>query len=276
MATLRDVGLSEYEARVYRALLTTGPTTAKELSQRSDVPKGRIYDVLDALESSEMVRSQESTRPKRYAAVEPEAALSRLLEERRREVSEELQRYEEAIDDVVGRLEAREPPDGEFYTVAIGPEESVELLSERLSAATERIDYVVADVSGQFDIGELGARIADEIEAALDRGVTVSALASPDIVELAPDALNKRVAALLDHPEYRARLVDGLSGSFYIVDKTEVCMSIPNPLHPREPMALIALRSPPLVRSLREEFEPRWEQGEPLQPILWERYPEAA
>ena len=46
MASLRDLGLSEYEARVYRTLLDTGPTTAKELSRESEVPMGRIYDVL--------------------------------------------------------------------------------------------------------------------------------------------------------------------------------------------------------------------------------------
>lgn len=275
MATLRDLGLSEYEARVYRALLTTGPTTAKELSRRSDVPKGRIYDVLDALESAEMVRSQESTRPKRYAAVGPEAALSRLMDEKRREVTEELDRFEDAIDDVVDRLEAREPPDGEFYTVAIGPEESVELLTDRLSTATERVDYIVADISGQFDIGALGARVAEEIEDALERGVSVSALATPETVDVAPDALNERIAVLLEHPEYDARLLDGLSGSVYLVDQTEVCMTISNPLDPKEPLALIALRSPPLVRSLRDEFEPRWERAEPLAPILAERYPNA-
>jgi sugar-specific transcriptional regulator TrmB len=43
MASLRDLGLSEYEARAFRSLLDTGPTTAKELSRGSDVPMERIY-----------------------------------------------------------------------------------------------------------------------------------------------------------------------------------------------------------------------------------------
>ncbi len=84
MATLRDLGLSEYEARVYRALLSAGPATAKELSRRSDVPMGRIYDVLNGLEATSLIRSQQSSRPKKYAPVEPETALPRLLEEKRR------------------------------------------------------------------------------------------------------------------------------------------------------------------------------------------------
>ena len=77
MASLRDLGLSEYEARAYRALLRSGPTTAKELSRTSDVPMGRIYDVLNGLEQHRLVRSQAASRPKKYAAVEPEVGLDR-------------------------------------------------------------------------------------------------------------------------------------------------------------------------------------------------------
>ncbi len=46
MVELRDLGLSEYEARAYRSLLGAGPTTAKELSDASGIPIGRVYDVL--------------------------------------------------------------------------------------------------------------------------------------------------------------------------------------------------------------------------------------
>ena len=74
MASLRDLGLSEYEARVYRALLDTGPTTAKELSRASEVPMGRIYDVLASIETHGLVRAQTASRPKKYVAVEPDTA----------------------------------------------------------------------------------------------------------------------------------------------------------------------------------------------------------
>ena len=66
MASLRDLGLSEYEASAFRSLLDTGPTTAKELSRASDVPMGRIYDVLNSLETYQLVRSQTASRPKKY------------------------------------------------------------------------------------------------------------------------------------------------------------------------------------------------------------------
>ena len=266
MATLRDLGLSEYEARVYRALLSAGPATAKELSRRSDVPMGRIYDVLNALEASSLIRSQQSSRPKKYAPVEPETALTRLLEEKRQEVSQEIDRYEEAVEEVAQRLEAKEPADGQFYTVALGPEESVELLTERIAATTDRMDMVVAEVSAQFDLGDVGAKIADEVEAALERGVTVSALVVPEVIEAAPDSLNQRYAGMMEYPNYEARVLPGLAGSFNLVDQTEVCIGVANPLAPKEALALIALRDPPFARSLHDEFEPRWEAAESLTP----------
>ena len=94
MASLRDLGLSEYEERAYRSLLKTGPTTAKELSRTSDVPMGRIYDVLNSLETKNLVRSQAASRPKKYVAVEPETALDRLLADKREELEERITQYE--------------------------------------------------------------------------------------------------------------------------------------------------------------------------------------
>ena len=109
MASLRDLGLSEYEARAYRALLKTGPTTAKELSRVSDVPMGRIYDVLNSIEQYNLVRSQSASRPKKYVAVEASTALDRLLDDKKRELEEKAEQYEEIVDDLTGELETAEP-----------------------------------------------------------------------------------------------------------------------------------------------------------------------
>lgn len=264
MASLRDLGLSEYESRVYRALLGSGPTTAKELSRASGVPMGRIYDVLADLESGELVRSQQASRPKKYAPVDPETALSRLLEERRRELQAELSQYEDAVETLAERLEASEPTEEQFYTVGIGPDETVGLLLERLSAANDRIDMVVADVSPQFDIGEVGAQVAEEIEAAVERGVTVSVLISPDLVEASPTAVQMRYDELADHPNYEARTSEDLAGNFNLIDRTEICLNVGNPLAPQEPLALIALRDPAFATNLYEEFEPCWVDARPL------------
>lgn len=265
MPELTDLGLSAYEARVYRTLLSTGPATAKELSRASAVPMGRIYDVLNSLEGLGMVRSQTAGRPKKYAGVESTTALDRLLETRRCELEAEIDRYEAIVDELTDQLDTTTPADEQFWTVAIGPEESTELLVKRLSFASDRLVVVADAPSPQLDLRTIGERIADAFEAALERGVTISVLATPGVREAVPDGVLDRFDELVaQHSALDVRIAEGLSGSFYLIDRTEVCIDVPNPLQADEPLALVALVDPGFADSVFEEFQPRWDRARPL------------
>jgi sugar-specific transcriptional regulator TrmB len=266
MSSLRDLGLSEYEARTYRALLRTGSTTAKELSTVSDVPMGRIYDVLSSLEEREVVRSQTASRPKRYAAVEPEPALNRLVAARQAELEERAEEYEATAERLRSDLGDRAAPTEEgFWTAAVGPEDAADLLVERLGAAEERIVVVAGGLSAKFDIGDIGDRLSTEFAGALDRGVEVSVLMSPDIVASLPDDIAERYnEELATHPAFEARLAEGIEGSFNTLDRREVCIEVPNPLAPEETFALIDLQDRGFASDVRDVFEPRWAQAESL------------
>lgn len=265
MASLRDLGLSEYEARAYRALLRNSPSTAKELSRTSDVPMGRIYDVLNNLEQRGLARSQAASRPKKYIAVEPDAALEKLLESKRGELREKEQQYEAAVSELESELDAAEPVDEQFWTAAVGPEETVDLLLERLGTANDRIVTVAGGPTPQFDLGEYGDQVVAALERAVDRGATVSVLIHPDVIGTLPDASLKRYErTLADNPGFEVRLSEGVSGSFHLIDAIEACIEVPNPLEPTEPFAMIDLKDPEFAGGIREMFQPRWENAEPL------------
>ncbi|WP_254536303.1 TrmB family transcriptional regulator [Halomarina litorea] len=265
MASLRDLGLSEYEARAYRALLTTGPTTAKELSQVSDVPMGRIYDVLNSIEQYNLVRSQSASRPKKYVAVEPDTALDRLLQDKKRELAEKESQYESIVSDLVGSLETTETVEERFWTAAVGPSETADLLVERLAAADTRIQMVASTFSQQFDVDRLGERVAAELEGALDRGVEVSLLMRPQLVDELPDSVGRRYReSLAPHERFDCRTSPDVSGSFTIVDDVEVVIEVAHPLRAADSLAMIDLKDREFAADVREEFEPRWEQADPL------------
>lgn len=265
MATLRDLGLSEYEARAYRALLRTGPTTAKELSRASDVPMGRIYDVLNSLEQYNLVRSQAASRPKKYVGVEPDAALDRLLADKKRELDEKAQQYEDLVDELVDELDAAEPIEGQFWTAAVGPEETIDLLLERLAAADRHIILVASAVTPQLDLGEVGNAVAEALERALDRGVSIKLLMTPELVETLPASVGERYTErLADHPKFEVRITDSASGTFNLIDDAEVCIEVPNPLDPGDVFAMIDLKDPEFATDVRSMFDPRWDDAEPL------------
>jgi sugar-specific transcriptional regulator TrmB len=265
MASLRDLGLSEYEARAYRSLLKTGPTTAKELSRVSDVPMGRIYDVLNSLEAQNVVRSQSASRPKKYAPVEPEKALERLLSSKKAELESKIEHYEGIVESLEERLEAAEPVDEPFWTAALGPEEAVDLLVERLAAADERIVFVAATPTSQFELDVVGERITDELTTALDRGLTVSALLHPTVVETLPETVGERYRTYLqEEREFQVRTSDDVYSTFTLLDHTEVCIEVPHPLNPRKAFALINLKDSEFASNVESEFGPRWERSEEL------------
>ncbi|WP_248515523.1 TrmB family transcriptional regulator [Salinarchaeum laminariae] len=265
MASLRDLGLSEYEARAYRALLNTGPATAKELSRASDVPMGRIYDVLNSLEQYNLVRSQTASRPKKYVAVEPATALDRLLEDKKRELDAQAEQYEEIVDDLSAELDAAEPVEEQFWTAAVGAENAIDLLMERFAAADDRIVVVASDRSPLFDVSELGVLAVDEFESALDRGVDVDVLLTPGLVDSLPETVGERHRRTLsEHPNYEVRTTEDIVGTFNLIDAVEVTIHVTHPLEPDEPFGVIDLKDPEFAADVQELYAPRWESATPL------------
>ncbi len=265
MASLRDLGLSEYEARAYRALLNTGPTTAKELSRASDVPMGRVYDVLNSIEQYNLVRSQASSRPKKYVAVEPDTALDRLLEDKKRELEEKADQYEQIVSELSEELDAADPVEEQFWTAAVGREESADLLLERLAAADRGIVMVASDEVPGFDISEIGVQITERLEEALDRGVEIQLLMTPGLVESLPEQVGERYEQTLSpHPQFSVRTTDSITGTFNLIDNTEVLIQVPNPLDNGQALAMIDLKDPEFAAEIETEYNPRWEAAAPL------------
>lgn len=266
MADLRDVGLSEYEARAYRGLLERGPTTAKELSQEAGVPMGRVYDVLNGLERDRLVRSEAASRPKRYVAVDPDTALDRLLEEKRRELRREERQYENAVESLAGELdhEAEEADEG-FWTAAVGADETADLLLDRLAAAEDRIVVVAAGASSGLAPREIGASVTTELATALDRGVEVSVLLGESVPGDLPRTVGERYAnRLADHPRFTVRTHPEVRGTVTLLDDREVCLEVPNPVERDRTFAVIDLTDRSFAADVRDRFRSRWSDAEPF------------
>jgi sugar-specific transcriptional regulator TrmB len=96
LETLRNAGLSPYQADAYVTLLELGNVSAQELAKASDVPGPRIYDVLEGLEEKGYVVTYE--RDQLYAeAIDPEEGLSGLVDR--------IDRFQAAVSEIETRWE---------------------------------------------------------------------------------------------------------------------------------------------------------------------------
>lgn len=66
------LGVSDYEGRVYAALLAANPATAYEAAKEAGVPTSKVYEVIARLEARGMVRSLDEGGRKRYLPQSPD------------------------------------------------------------------------------------------------------------------------------------------------------------------------------------------------------------
>lgn len=92
---LKQFGLNSYEAKIWTALLSRGVSTAGELSDISNVPRSRSYDVLESLEKKGFI-IMKIGKPIKYIAVPP----SEVLERVKKLTKEEADKQIVAIDEI--------------------------------------------------------------------------------------------------------------------------------------------------------------------------------
>src|SRR3989344_7744236 len=91
--SLKTIGLNKYERNLWAALLSRGASTAGELSDISNVPRSRCYDVLESLSDRGFVILQPG-KPMKYLAVNPREALERA----KKKITEEAIELSDKID----------------------------------------------------------------------------------------------------------------------------------------------------------------------------------
>jgi len=72
---LKELGLTEYEAKAYIALIMLGEGSVREISELSKVPASKLYEVLSKLEERGFILSSYG-RPMKYIARDPEETLN--------------------------------------------------------------------------------------------------------------------------------------------------------------------------------------------------------
>lgn len=78
---MKELGFSEYESKVYVALVSVGGGTATEIAKISQVPTNRVYQILSDLSTKGYVRAQTSlSSPNYYFAESPKTVMNKLEE----------------------------------------------------------------------------------------------------------------------------------------------------------------------------------------------------
>lgn len=175
LASLRRLGLNQYEAKSYYALACTGECTAGELSNRADLPRPRVYDVLTSLSEKGFVAVQPS-RPVIYRALPISEAVRTLRKQRQESLGRELSSYDLIAGELASKLS------GSSQQTTAGAEENVwtlrgrSALYARLSSMIESSKKHVILSSTPSGIQRKFSDNAKLLEKARGRGVRISVI----------------------------------------------------------------------------------------------------
>src|SRR3989344_4805623 len=94
LSRLRKIfDLNLYEVKVWTALLSRGVSTAGELSNISDVPRSRTYDILETLEKKGFI-VMKLGKPIRFVALKPAEVIERVKKNLAVEATEKSKRLD--------------------------------------------------------------------------------------------------------------------------------------------------------------------------------------
>ncbi|AFK22863.1 TrmB family transcriptional regulator [Pyrococcus sp. ST04] len=162
---LTRIGFTKYEVLVYWTLLISGPSTAREISERSGVPYNRIYDTIASLKSRKFVSEIEGN-PKVYVAYPPSIAFLNL--------KKEIDKIKEELEKELTRAKIEK-----VERHGIWRTNDIEIAFEMIRSSISNSEYEVILI--------LPAKFLEEfkksLEGALKRGVTLSIYTeNPEVV----------------------------------------------------------------------------------------------
>ena len=235
LSLLLDFGLTEYEARTLTTLFNFVEADAPHISRNAEIPKTRIYDVLDKLKEKGLVLEVYG-RPKKYKVIEPNEIFKYLIDNKQKELSV----LDKQVKDVLSK----------------------ETWASQVNGAQEKILQVknIKDynklLSQEFETAKKEITGFTYLDERIDAFKPVS-----EMPEVNVKLISKPITRDLDLPKNFTIQEKDHSMDAFIIDKNKVVMSLNDLSTPKETYHLTILKNnPSLTKALLTHFDDYWKK----------------
>lgn len=166
---LEKLGLTEYEAKTLGTLFILKEAEAPNISRTAQVPKTRVYDVLEKLMSKKLIIEIKG-RPKLYRAIEPQKSIDLLIAARKEQLNE-LEKEAAEIKEILAVNGNGKEESGEKVMKVKDKIDFERILGQELLKATKTIQGLT-EITDGHDI------IHDALRRAKDKNVSIQLLNS--------------------------------------------------------------------------------------------------
>jgi sugar-specific transcriptional regulator TrmB len=254
LSRLRKIfDLNLYEVKVWTALLSRGVSTAGELSNISDVPRSRTYDILESLEKKGFI-VMKLGKPIKFVALKPGEVIERVKRNLVTTVSEKHKRLDELKEDeVLGELDS-------LFTQGVKFVEPSDLsgslrgrgnLYNHLDMLVNGAEKTITLATTEEGLNRKMEALLPSLEKAKKRGVKIR-IAAP-ITDKNSDVAKKlsKVGEVRHAKDFNSRfsVMDGKNIMFMLLDDASV--------HPNYDVG-VWINTPYFAQSLEGLFDVAW------------------
>lgn len=203
LADLNAIGFTEYEAKVYLALLKDHPATGYQLSKQAGIPRSMVYEALGRLDVRGAVLKTEEAKATLYRPMPPDALLDRLVDDHQR-------RMETLRQGLTTIYTTRD--EGHLWTFS-GEDPVLSYAQDMIANADTEAMLVLTDANLE--------RLHAVISEANARGVKIGALLTGEV--------NLEFGDVARHPPAESQLHKLADSLIVVIDEQEVLIASSHP-----------------------------------------------
>src|SRR5215475_1796092 len=246
------LGLTQYEARAYLALVRRDGSTPGEVATLAGVPRPRIYDVLHSLVAKGLAVERPGHTAK-YLAAPPAAAMERLVAAHRQQMESLESDARSVTDELTPAFQEGQRHDS--------PLDYIEVIRdpERIAKRFVELEGLVAREMLVFSKSPTALRI-DRNTAGIELAATHTLRSLYEFSLLADPVTRDGVQRFVKAGE-QARFVPELPMKLALIDERTVMFALPDPVAGTDDLTTVIIEHPALAKLLKIAFEAVWETG---------------
>ena len=260
LSRLRKIfDLNLYEVKVWTALLSRGTSTAGELSNISDVPRSRTYDILESLEKKGFI-VMKLGKPIKFVALKPEEVVERVKKNLMKAAQDKSKRLEKLKgDDVLTELSSLFTQGVKFVepTDLSGSMRGRQNVYNHLDMMVRNAEKTITIVTTAEGLNRKLKALMPSLDKCKKRGVIVRIAAPIDKNNLKVAKELKKVAEVRNMQNIKAR--------FSIVDSTQLMFMLLNDeqFHPNYDVG-VWINTEFFAQAMEQMFELAWKEMKPV------------
>jgi HTH-type transcriptional regulator, sugar sensing transcriptional regulator len=114
--SLKEIGLTNYETKIYLALLELGEAKSGQILAKAGIYSGNVYEILESLKNKGLVSETIKNNVKHYSPANPERILD-YLDEKEKRIEEQKENIQDLIPKILSKInQYKKSPIIEVYT----------------------------------------------------------------------------------------------------------------------------------------------------------------